>query len=96
MGVIFKPIITEKMAIKGDELGQYGFIVTRDATKDEIRKEVEELYEVTVTSINTMVYGGKSKSRYTKSGIIPGKEKSYKKALVSLSEGETIDFYSNI
>lgn len=96
MGVILKPIITEKMTEIGDELNQFGFIVERDASKDQIKKEVEDLYDVNVTGVNTMVYGGKNKSRYTKSGIISGKTKSYKKAIVSLEEDDTIDFYSNI
>ncbi|MFO8055169.1 MAG: 50S ribosomal protein L23 [Bacteroidales bacterium] len=96
MGVILKPIITEKMTELGEKLNKFGFIVERDASKQEIKDEVEELYEVNVASINTMIYGGKSKSRYTKSGVISGKTKSYKKAVVSLAEGETIDFYSNI
>ncbi|MCF8218319.1 MAG: 50S ribosomal protein L23 [Bacteroidales bacterium] len=96
MGVILKPIITEKMTEVSEKLNKFGFIVERDASKDQIKKEVEELYDVNVTSINTMVYGGKNKSRYTKSGVISGKTKSYKKAIVSLEEDETIDFYSNI
>lgn len=96
MGVILKPIITEKMTEISEELEQFGFIVKRDASKDQIKQEIEELYDVNVASINTMVYGGKHKSRYTKSGVISGKTKSYKKAIVSLAEGETIDFYSNI
>lgn len=96
MGVILKPIITEKMTEVSEKLNKFGFIVERDASKDQIKKEIEELYDVNVTSINTMVYGGKNKSRYTKSGVISGKTKSYKKAIVSLEEDETIDFYSNI
>ncbi len=96
MGVILKPIITEKMTEVSEELNKFGFIVERDASKEQIKKEIEDLYEVNVTSINTMIYGGKKASRYTKSGVISGKKKSYKKAVVSLAEGETIDFYSNI
>jgi large subunit ribosomal protein L23 len=96
MGVIVKPIITEKMTDKGESLNQFGFIVDKKANKLEIKSEVEDLYGVEVLSVNTMNYSGKSKSRYTKSGMISGKTKAFKKAIVTLPEGETIDFFSNI
>lgn len=96
MEVLYKPIVTEKMTGQGDDLNKYGFIVDKKANKIQIRKAVEEMYGVTVETVNTMRYGGKQKSRYTKSGVISGKSKSYKKAVVTLAEGETIDFYSNI
>mgnify|MGYP000835047751 FL=1 len=67
-----------------------------DANKLEIKKEVEALYNVTVVDVNTINYSGKRKSRYTKSGIINGKQAAFKKAIVTLKEGETIDFFSNI
>lgn len=96
MSILIKPIVTEKMTDQGEEMNRYGFIVDKSANKIEIKKAVEELYGVTVESVNTMRYGGKAKSRYTKSGIITGKSKSYKKAIITLAEGENIDFYSNI
>lgn len=96
MGVIKKPVITEKMTAKGDSLHQFGFIVDKRANKIQIKNEVEELYNVQVVSVNTMNYSGKLKSRYTKSGIISGRTNAYKKAIVTLAEGETIDFFSNI
>ncbi len=96
MGVVFKPVITEKMTDKGDKLNQFGFIVSKDANKLQIKSEVEELYGVQVVSVNTMNYAGKRKSRFTKSGVISGKTKAFKKAIVTLAEGETIDFFSNI
>ncbi len=96
MGVIFKPVITEKMTAKGEELNQYGFIVDKRANKLQIKGEVEELYSVEVLSVNTMNYSGKRKSRNTKSGVISGKTNAFKKAIVTLGEGETIDFFSNI
>ncbi len=80
----------------GEDLNRYGFLVHKDANKIQIKKAVEKMYGVRVESINTMRYGGKVKSRYSKSGIISGKTKSYKKAIITLSQGETIDFYSNI
>lgn len=96
MGVIFKPVITEKMTAKGEKLNQFGFLVEPRANKLQIQSEVESLYGVTVVSVNTMNYSGKRKSRNTKSGVISGKTKAFKKAIITLAEGETIDFFSNI
>jgi large subunit ribosomal protein L23 len=91
-----KPIVTEKMTQQGENLNRFGFIVNNKANKVEIKKAVESMYGVSVVAVNTMKYAGKLKSRYTKSGIISGKSKSFKKAIVTLAEGDTIDFYSNI
>ena len=97
MGIIIKPIVTEKQtAITEKFPNRYGFRVSPDANKLEIKKAVEEMYGVPVESVNTMNYAGKKKSRYTKSGIINGKTSAFKKAIVTLKEGETIDFFSNI
>lgn len=96
MGYIIKPLVTEKMTAITEKQNKFGFIVRPEANKLEIKKEVEALYNVTVVGVNTMVYGGKSKNRYTKAGLIKGATNSYKKAVVTLKEGETIDFYSNI
>jgi large subunit ribosomal protein L23 len=79
-----------------DKLNQYGFIVDEKANRLEIKKAVQELYGVTVNSINTIRYAGKLKSRYTRSGYLSGRTNSFKKAIVTLKEGEKIDFYSNI
>ena len=96
MSILLKPIVTEKMTGQGDKYNRYGFIVAKSANKVEIKKAVEELYGVTVESVNTMRYGGKVKTRYTKSGMMSGKTNATKKAVVTLAEGNTIDFYSNI
>ncbi|MFW5656294.1 MAG: 50S ribosomal protein L23 [Bacteroidota bacterium] len=96
MEVLVKPLVTEKMTAQADSLNRYGFVVNKRANKIQIKKAVEELYGVNVAEINTMIYGGKRKSRYTKTGIISGKSPAYKKAIVTLVEGESIDFYSNI
>ena len=97
MGYIVKPLVTEKMtAISEKQNNKFGFIVRPEANKIEIKKEVEAKYNVNVVSVNTMNYAGKRKSRYTKAGVIKGKTKAYKKAVVTLNDGETIDFYSNI
>lgn len=94
--IIIKPIITEKMTAISEKMSRYGFVVNRNANKLAIRKAVEELYGVKVTAVNTMNYGGKLKSRYTKAGFIQGKTNAFKKAIVTLNKGEVIDFYSNI
>ncbi len=96
MAIIIKPIVTEKMTAMADKLNRYGFAVRPDANKQQIKKAVEEMYNVTVVDVNTMNHKGKKKSRYTKAGLIVGKTASYKKALVTLKDGESIDFYSNI
>lgn len=97
MGIIIKPIVTEKQTAITDKFAnRYGFRVSPTANKLEIKKAVEEMYNVTVVSVNTINYPGKLKTRYTKSGMISGKQTAYKKAIVTLKEGEIIDFFSNI
>ena len=96
MEILVKPLVTEKMTDQSERFNRYGFVVDRKASKPEIKKAIESLYNVKVESVNTMVYGGKMKSRYTKGGIITGKTNAYKKAIVTLAEGDSIDFYSNI
>lgn len=96
MDVLIKPIVTEKMTGQSESLNRFGFVVDKKANKYQIRKAIEELYNVKVLQISTMRYGGKRKSRYSRTGIVQGKSPSYKKAIVTLEEGDTIDFYSNI
>jgi large subunit ribosomal protein L23 len=97
MNVIVKPLVTEKMTKISDKFdNRYGFVVAKDANKDEIKKAVEELYDVKVVKVNTLIAPAKRKSRYTKAGIVNGRVPSYKKAIVTLAEGDKIDFYSNI
>ncbi len=96
MNILIKPIVTEKMTAQGESLNRYGFVVKKDADKAQIKKAVESLYNVSVASVNTMIYGGKNKTRYTKGGIIAGRTNAFKKAVVTLVEGDAIDFYSNI
>ena len=96
MDILLKPIVTEKMTSLGEDLNRYGFLVHKKANKIQIKQAVQKMYGVTVKSVNTMTYAGKSKSRFTKSGVITGKTNSYKKAIITLVDGDTIDFYSNI
>jgi len=96
MTIILKPIITEKMTQMGEKLNRYGFLVDRKANKLEIKQAIKDLYGVDIASVNTLVFSGKNKSRFTKTGIISGRTSAYKKAIVTLAKGESIDFYSNI
>jgi large subunit ribosomal protein L23 len=95
MEVLIKPLVTEKVSDL-NEKGQYGFIVDRRANKIEIKEAVEKIYGVNVEKVNTMRYDGKEKTRYTKTKIISGRTSSYKKAIVTVADGEVIDFYSGI
>jgi len=95
MSVIVKPIITEKMSNLEEKLGRYGFIVENSANKVQIKKDVESAYGVTVESVNTMRYAGKAK-RNRKTWAMDGRTRSFKKAIVTLKEGEVIDIYGNI
>jgi len=94
--VLVKPILTEKANAQQEKLRRYAFKVNRKANKLEVKKAVEEFYGVTVTDVNTAVAPGKNKTRYTKAGFIQGAKPSYKKAFVTVAEGESIDLYANI
>ena len=96
MGIIIKPIVTEKLTIQGEKLNRYGFIVDREANKLQIKAAVEQIYNVTVAEVNTVNYHGKRKSRYTKAGMLTGRANHYKKAYVTLAGEDKIDFYANI
>jgi large subunit ribosomal protein L23 len=95
MSVLKKPLVTEKVSAL-NEKGKYGFFVDLNANKVEIKKAVEKQYGVNVVNVNTMSVMGKLKTRYTKTGILAGRQRNYKKAIVTLAEGEVIDFYSNV
>tara|TARA_B100000902_G_scaffold375677_1_gene405912 strand:+ start:1027 stop:1317 length:291 start_codon:yes stop_codon:yes gene_type:complete len=96
MNIILKPIVTEKMTNQTESFNRYAFVVSKTANKIDIKKSVESLYEVKVKSVRTMNYYGKTKSRSTKGGVIAGKKNSFKKAIVQLVDGNSIDFYSNV
>ena len=96
-----KSSVERTYKVKGQERTKkaeavFGFIVKPEANKIEIKKEVEALYNVTVIAVNTSRYAGKRSSRYTKAGLVKGQKNAYKKAIVTLKEGDSIDFYSNI
>ncbi|MDD3739899.1 MAG: 50S ribosomal protein L23 [Bacteroidales bacterium] len=96
MDILIKPIVTEKMTKQSETLNRYGFIVDKRADKLQIRSAIEKMYGVNVKAVNTIRYSGKTKSRYTKAGLQSGKTNAFKKAIVTLAQGEVIDFYSNI
>lgn len=96
MSILIKPIVTEKMTAQGEKLNRYGFIVDVKANKLQIKKTVEEMYNVSVADVNTVNYHGKRKSRYTKSGLLRGRTNHFKKAYVTLAGEDKIDFYASI
>lgn len=96
MSVIIKPIITEKITKESEISNRFGFVVNKKANKVEIKKAVESAYGVSIVAVNTMNYRADRTVKYTKSGLISGKTNAYKKAVVQVKEGETIDFYNNI
>ena len=96
MSVIIKPIITEKITKDGEIFNRFGFVVDKKANKVEIKKAIESAYGVSVIAVNTMNFRADRSVKYTKSGLISGKTNAYKKAVVQVKEGETIDFYTNI
>jgi len=96
MSIIIKPIITEKITKDGEVFNRFGFIVDKKANKIQIKNAVEATYGISVVEVNTMNYRADRSTKYTKSGIINGKTNAYKKAIVQVQEGETIDFYNNI
>ena len=94
--ILIKPIVTEKSNKLSDQRRTYAFRVNRKANKLEIKKAIEDFYGVTVIDVNTVVVPGKAKSKFTKAGFISGRKPAFKKAYVSVAEGETIDLYANI
>lgn len=94
--ILIKPVVSEKAELLSEKRTQYTFVVTKTANKIEIRKAVEARYGVSVDRVNTVIVPGKTKNRSTKSGIIRGRVAAFKKAIVTLTEGETIDLYNEI
>ncbi len=96
MDITIKPIVTEKATKLTEKLNRYTFRVSPEANKYQIKSLVEKLYGVKVVNVNTAVVRSKNRSRWTKSGLLRGKTSAWKKAFVTIEEGKTIDFYSNI
>jgi large subunit ribosomal protein L23 len=94
--VLIKPILTEKANLQQTKLSKYAFKVDKRANKLEVKKAIESFYGVTVTAVNTLVAPAKNKSRNTKAGLIQCQKSGYKKALVTVAAGETIDLYGGL
>jgi large subunit ribosomal protein L23 len=96
MEILIKPIITEKMTAQAEKLNRYAFVVDKGANKLEIKAAVEKMYGVKVDNVNTQQYVGKVKTRNTTRGVAIGRVNRSKKAIVTLKQGEAIDFYASI
>ena len=96
MEILKKPILTEKATALNEKFNRFAFKVDHRANKLQIKGAIEKMYGVNIQAINTMIVFGKTKSRNTKAGMVSGNAAKYKKAIVTLKDGETIDFYSNI
>jgi large subunit ribosomal protein L23 len=96
MEILVKPIITEKMTAQAEKLNRYGFVVAKEANKLEIKAAIEKMYGVKVAAVNTQQYVGKVKTRNTTRGVAVGRVNRNKKAIVTLKQGEVIDFYAGI
>lgn len=92
--VLVRPRISEKVNGQMEKQNRYTFVVDKRANKLEIKAAVEDFYNVKVAEVNTIVMPAKSKSRFTKAGFISGRKPSFKKAVVTLAEGETIDLFA--
>ena len=89
MAIIIKPIVTEKMTQLGEKLNRYGFKVQKNANKIEIKQAVEAMFNVKVTSVNTINVRAKTK----RVGRYVGKTARRKKAIVTLAEGNSINLF---
>jgi large subunit ribosomal protein L23 len=91
--VLVRPVLTEKVNGQMEKTGRYTFEVAKAANKLEVKKAVEEFYGVKVEDVNTIVVPAKNKSRFTKAGVLRGRKSGYKKAIVTLAEGDSIDLF---
>ncbi|MCH7973298.1 MAG: 50S ribosomal protein L23 [Bacteroidetes bacterium] len=94
--ILIKPLITEKMTNLTADEGKYGFIVNPKANKIEIAKAIEQSFQVKVVDVKTLNYSGKTKTQFRKSGRFSGKTAKYKKAIITLKEGDTIDLFEQV
>ena len=96
MSILIKPIITEKATNDSELFNRYAFVVDKNANKIEIKKAVETAYGVSISSVKTLNYPVQKNTKFTKKGLVTGKKGAYKKAIIQLAEGESIDFYNNL
>jgi large subunit ribosomal protein L23 len=96
MSILIKPIITEKATSDSELFNRYAFVVNKKANKLEIKGAVEAAYGVSILSVKTLNYPIKRNTKFTKKGLVTGIKSGYKKAIIKLAEGESIDFYNNL
>lgn len=95
--VLIRPLITEKMTnITADQPGKYGFLVNPKSNKVEIAHAIQQKFNVHVIDVKTMNHSGKTKTQFRKSGRFVGKTSKFKKAIVTLKEGETIELFEQV
>ncbi len=94
--ILIRPVVTEKSEALTEKEDKYVFVVAKTSNKLSIKEAIEKMYNVSVAKVRTMIMPAKAKTRFTKSGVANGRKKAYKKAIVSLVDGDTIDFYSHI
>ena len=96
--IIIRPIVSEKQSRKTEKSGnkQYGFVVDLDSNKIEIRAAIEAKFEVQVQSVRTLIATPKARRRFTKTGVVEGRTKRYKKAYITLVESKEITFFENV
>jgi large subunit ribosomal protein L23 len=96
MSILIKPIITEKATNESEVNNRYSFIVAKKANKLEIKGAIQTAYGVSIESVKTLNYPAQKSTKFTKKGLVTGLKSGYKKAIVQLAEGESIDFYNNL
>lgn len=96
VNVLIKPLITEKMTDVSEKTGKYGFVVDINANKIQIASAIKHKFNVDVVTVNTIKYKGKTKTQFTKKGRFTGRTKQFKKAIVTLKEGQTIDLFGEV
>ncbi|MDP4989248.1 MAG: 50S ribosomal protein L23 [Polaribacter sp.] len=96
MSILIKPIITEKATNDSEVNNRYSFVVAKKANKLEIKSAFQAAYGVSIESVKTLNYPVQKSTKYTKKGLVTGVKGGFKKAIVQLAEGESIDFYNNL
>ena len=91
--ILIRPLVTEKMLQKQEEENQYGFVVDVHANKIDVKRAVEAKFDVVVSNVRTILVKGKTKKNQNRRGVTEGKRKNWKKAIVTLKEDYSIDFF---
>ena len=94
--ILIKPLVTEKLTELMERENKYGFVVDHNSNKIEIAKAVEKRFEVNVVAVNTIKYKGKTKTQFTKRGRFTGKTPQFKKAIITLKEGQKLDLFEEV